>query len=253
MNLDFGKVDAYYPGRGFGFITRTFSNANNGHVFFHIKTIKQLNRAAEKILGLEYQTGALYFWYKIGMTAKGEQVAQALDVRDLKDHDKLVIKKIISALYNDISAALYDEIEAAAEDLFNANEISDLVAGRRKLEAEEKEKEHQCVGDDNFWIISDQCKIEEDEFRQLLAEISPYGFTKSKDVSNFICANQLGRKYRNISGVLEMESDRSTWSFNGGLSPKIYARLCRELGLASQGSCARPRAFTPYRAVIKSV
>ena len=95
-----------------------------------------------------------------------------------------------------------------------------------------------------------QEKLEEDEFCQLVAEMSALGFTNSKQVSTYIVRHKLGHKYKNISGVLQMELDGNVWNFNGGFPPEIYARLCKELGLGNQGTRARAGAFTPYKDII---
>jgi hypothetical protein len=92
-----------------------------------------------------------------------------------------------------------------------------------------------------------QERIEEEEFRNLLEEVSAQGFTRSNQVSDYIVKNRLGNKYKNISGILQMEAGGETWSFNGGFPPRIYARLCEEMGLGSNGSQARPVSFKPFK------
>ena len=89
--------------------------------------------------------------------------------------------------------------------------------------------------------------IEEEEFRQLVEEMSPHGFTHSSQVSDYIRRNKLRRKYKHISGILEMELDGNIWDFKGGFPPKIFAKLCDKLGLKSQGSKATPGKFTSYK------
>jgi hypothetical protein len=88
---------------------------------------------------------------------------------------------------------------------------------------------------------------EETEFRALVAEVRALGFTSSKQVSNYIMARKLGNKYGHISGRLTMERDGDQWPFYGGIQPRIYARLCNELGLDDQGTDARPGEFIPFR------
>ena len=89
-------------------------------------------------------------------------------------------------------------------------------------------------------------EVEEKEFQQLVDEMNSLNFTNSSQVSNYIIRNQLGNKYKHISGVLEMSKDGNTWNFNGGFPPKIYARLCSELNLTNQGTNARPGKFTSF-------
>lgn len=93
---------------------------------------------------------------------------------------------------------------------------------------------------------AEQEQIEEQEFQQLVAEIANFGFTNSSQVSNYIVSNRLGYKYKNISGILQMELDGTTWNFKGGFPPKIYAKLCNELGLSNNGTKARAVAFESF-------
>jgi hypothetical protein len=94
-------------------------------------------------------------------------------------------------------------------------------------------------------------KEREDEFRRLVAEIKPLNFTQSSQVSSYIVKKKLGFKYRNISGILQMERDGETWDFNGGFPSDIYARLCEALGLKHKGSRAHPGEFTPYKDILE--
>ena len=91
-----------------------------------------------------------------------------------------------------------------------------------------------------------QEQLEEDEFQNLVAEMTQLGFTHSSQVSNHIVSRRLGYKYKNISGILQMELDGTTWNFKGGFPPKIYARLCEELGLSNNGTRARAVAFESF-------
>ena len=95
-----------------------------------------------------------------------------------------------------------------------------------------------------------QSGVEEEEFRQLVAEMSVLGYTHSSQVSAYIVRHRLGYKYRNISGILQMQLNGNAWLFNGGFPQNVYARLCNALGLQSQGSGAVPGAFTPYKDII---
>lgn len=88
--------------------------------------------------------------------------------------------------------------------------------------------------------------VKEREFQALVAEMRPLGFTRSADVSNYIVKNRLGNKYGHISGILTMEGSGNQWEFVGGFPPKIYARLCDELGLGNQGTDAKPVHFVPF-------
>lgn len=92
-----------------------------------------------------------------------------------------------------------------------------------------------------------EADAEETEFRALVAEVRALGFTSSKQVSNYIMEHRLGNKYGHISGRLTMERDGDQWPFYGGIQPRIYARLCNELGLDDQGTDAKPGEFIPFR------
>lgn len=91
--------------------------------------------------------------------------------------------------------------------------------------------------------------VNEQEFNELVTELSAQGFTHSSEVSEYIVKNKLGAKYKNISGVLQMKKRGDEWSFEGGVPPDIYARLCQKLNLKNKGSQARPGEFTPYKNV----
>lgn len=89
-------------------------------------------------------------------------------------------------------------------------------------------------------------QLEDEEFKALVEEVSAKGFTQSRQVSQYIMANSLGRKYRNISGVLEFERDGDAWRYHGGFPPHIYARLCDALGLSQKPSDARVAGFKSF-------
>ncbi|WP_174869218.1 hypothetical protein [Pectobacterium polaris] len=90
-------------------------------------------------------------------------------------------------------------------------------------------------------------KVQEDEFRRLVAEVSAQGFSTSGQVSQYIVRNKLGNQYQNISGILEMKKAGDVWDFKGGFPTQIYARLCQELHLEDNGSIARPGKFTSFK------
>jgi hypothetical protein len=91
---------------------------------------------------------------------------------------------------------------------------------------------------------------EEREFFQLVAEISPLGFTTTKEVSAYIVNNNLGLKYKHISGVVTMEGEGREWDYRGGFPARIYARLCDKLGLSNQRSQAKLKNFIPFKDII---
>ncbi len=91
-----------------------------------------------------------------------------------------------------------------------------------------------------------RAQLEAAEFKALVEEVSAKGFTESRQVSNYIMANKLGRKYRHISGVLELERGEDAWQYHGGFPPHIYARLCEALELGQKPSDARVAGFKSF-------
>lgn len=91
-----------------------------------------------------------------------------------------------------------------------------------------------------------RAQLEDEEFNALVEEVSAKGFTESKQVSNYIMTNKLGKKYRHISGILELERDGDAWRYHGGFPPHIYARLCEALGLGQKPSDARVAGFKSF-------
>jgi len=88
--------------------------------------------------------------------------------------------------------------------------------------------------------------LEDEEFKALVEQVAAKGFTESRHVSNYIMVHKLGRKYRHISGILELERDGDAWRYHGGFPPHIYARLCEALGLSQKPSDARVAGFKSF-------
>jgi hypothetical protein len=88
---------------------------------------------------------------------------------------------------------------------------------------------------------------EEAEFALLLAEMKPLQFTDSAAVSRYIMKNRLGQKYQNVSGVVKMARDGTTWDFNGGFPPRIYRALCLELGLRKEHTRVSAIGFKSFK------
>jgi len=117
--------------------------------------------------------------------------------------------------------------------------------GRKERDALKKIEEAKRQKQVEYQKIQEE--IYEKEFGQLVAEIKPLGFIYSSEASKYIVNNQLGYKYKTISGHLEMELDGVTWNFKGGFPPKIYARLCQELGLCHKNTRAKPKKFESFK------
>ena len=255
-SIDFGTVENFIEDKGFGFVSRTFSSG--GHIFFHIKTIKRFSSKLAQELNSYDPYAAPYFWYEFEKTQKGAQVVA------------LVNPTIIAEQYADEFARIADSInkvwmdenqfvniygnfpplpESVAKATIDIIPAQDLILLKEKRVALEKEKNRVKVAEKEEMRAQRDArvKIEEEEFAQLLNEISNLGFTHSKQVSEYIVRNQLGYKYKNISGILRMGMRGDIWDFNGGFPTNVYARLCDELGLENQGSQAKPLGFRSYK------
>ncbi len=263
--IDFGKVDRYLEDRGFGFVSRTFTGSAYGaEVFFHIKTIKRASPELAEALN-SYEKP--FFWYEYEQTAKGAQVISLVDSRAIAKRFPDDYRNIINTaerMLVDESRTLnsFGQFSPLAETATRA--ILEIVPKDLLVQLEEKiselEKRKSCEREERRKIeaikrekaeekASIQKRIEEDEFARLVAEISALGFTHSKQVSEYIVQRRLGDKYKNISGVLEMQMRGKKYDFDGGFPPKIYARLCSELDLENQGSDAKPIGFRSYKEI----
>ena len=265
-SIDFGKVERYIEDKGFGFVSRNFSGQlYGGEVFFHIKTVKRTNPKLAQELKSFDPYDAPYFWYELESTGKGAQVTTLIDPRTIAKRHAAESARITDAitkiLVNENERLnifgrfppLSEAIIKAASEFIPKDELMRLEKERSALEAkknkvwqelEDIKKAERKEAEDKK---AAQVKIEEEEFSLLVKEISKLGFTHSKQVSEYIVRNRLGHKYKNISGVLQMQVRGTEWSFNGGFPPNIYARLCCELDLENQGSEAKPKGFRSYK------
>ncbi len=285
MNVDFGKVNTFFTNKGFGFITHNFFLKRSSELFFHITTIQKSNiDIANKINNGESD---IYFWYEFKRTLKGEQVTKIIEPKSINKESLEIIIPQMEKLWLNISKPVPSWLEIAGKDLLEINKLNEKRERLKQIEHEKIEakmrseiekiriklerdkllekrweerrrkkalevEQTEQVNDTTKIIqksekISEQQKIEEQEFQQLVKEIRPLGFSQSSQISNYIVKNQLGFKYQNISGILEMEKDGDTWSFKGGFPPRIYARLCEELGLENKGTRSKPVTFTPFK------
>lgn len=92
-----------------------------------------------------------------------------------------------------------------------------------------------------------QSSEEEKEYELALSEIRRQGFTRPSQMSSYIAKNKLGRKYRSISGVVDMSDGELSWDFEGGFRPDIYAMLCEDLGFRDKRNDVWSTGFTPYK------
>lgn len=256
VKIDFGKVEKYIEDKGFGFVSHTFVGSPSKEVFFHIKSVKRTHPKLAQALITYNSLEPLYFWYEFEISEKGQQVIAILDPTTIclnhPDSASIFIEVIEKSWVN-AELSIPESIRKATIDLLSLDETRQLETRRNILEQEKKKKyeELRRAGASRLQEVADQMeakeKAEETEFRQLVAEFSGLGFTQSKQVSAYIVRQKLGNKYQHISGVLQMKMEEDVWSFNGGFPPRIYARLCYELGLGNQGSRARPLSFTAYK------
>ena len=281
MNVHFGVVKKYFPQKGFGFVTHPLDSKTRQDVFFHIRNVQKFNRdIADKLSSYEANDD-IYFYYEAENTPKGEQVKSALPTDGigelLKDNLHDFTQKL-ECLWRNIETAhpvwlcgvtrdligtdglnkLKIETESLKKEKKEAEELKrkeierikeekqkqlELQERLRKIEAEERERQRKIEDEEQ----ERQQKIEDEEFELLVAEMKPKGFAKSAQVSNYIIKHRLGDKYKNISGILEMENNGSSWKFNGGFPPRIYAKLCKEIGLGNEGTYSKVVGFTPFK------
>lgn len=261
MNIDFGVVSKYISERGFGFV-RGLLLGNSTEIFFHIKTIKKADPKLATILASDSFGDDLHFWFETEITTKGTQVHTVLSREQIRrgaiTESTRIIERVES-YWRNIASQEPSWLEDVTLDLLGRNRTDELRLERSHLETEQKKKREVERKEYEAKVAIEQEerqrqreakeaqeKLEEDEFQSLVAEMTKFGFTHSSQVSNYIVYNRLGYKYKNISGVLQMELNGTTWNFKGGFPPKIYARLCDELGLSNNGTRARAVAFESF-------
>lgn len=263
MNIDFGVVKKYFSDRGFGFVTHTFISGHQSEVFFHIRNVKKTRADLAEKLANDESVDAICFWYETENTSKGEQVRNILksDVIQNMDIDNLqsIIEKV-EITWSDVDSSIPVWLREVTVDLVGADRAKEIDLERDALEREKRELEEKRQKERDVLRKTEEAKrrklldeqniqkeIEKKEFEQLVAEMKALGITESKEVSWHIMNNRLGDKYKNISGVVKMEQDGTSWNFKGGFPPDIYARLCSELGLSNQGTRARAVGFKAFK------
>lgn len=263
MNADFGKISNYVDGRGFGFV-RGLLSGNSSEIFFHIRTVKRADpKLAERITKDPFEE--YLFWFETEETAKGEQVRGVLtseQVRRGAIQDASRLESGIEGLWRNINIPKAEWLEGVTADLLGDSRALALAQERTRLEVEERKRRENARKEmearlaekeerDRRQIETKKAQeaIEEREFEALVDEMKQMNFSHSSQVSNYIVTRRLGLKYRNISGVLQMELNGTIWDFKGGFPPKIYARLCDALELSNEGTRARPVAFESFDSI----
>lgn len=233
MQINFGVVSKYFDDKGFGFARGVFNQKWQKEIFFHIKNIKKTRRDLAEKLSNEDDAERVCFWFESEITNKGEQIKAILtnkEVKDAIDNNLPLYINQIETMWNDLNAILPFWLREVTVDLVGENKATELNLARESKLAEQK-------------ALRD---IEMVEFEALVAEFKPLGFKTSKEVSNYIVRHQLGRKYKNISGIIRMERDGNEWDFKGGFPTEIYRKLCMALGLNNQRTTAKAIEFTSY-------
>lgn len=261
MSTDFGVVSNYISERGFGFV-RGLLLGNSSKVFFHIKTIKNTDAQLATRLSSEPFSKSFHFWFETEVTPKGLQVRTVLSPEQVRRGVITAPTRLIESIESywlDLRRQKPSWLDDVTSDLVGRDRADELSLEREHLEAEEQKKrelerkelearealeQEKRQRQRNAERVQEQ--LEEGEFKSLVAEITRFGFTHSSQVSKYIISNRLGYKYKNISGILQMECDGTTWNFKGGFPPKIYARLCDELGLSNNGTRAKAVAFESF-------
>lgn len=88
----------------------------------------------------------------------------------------------------------------------------------------------------------------EKEISELVTFFKMKGFTHSSQVSKYIRNNKLGKKYRNISGFLEMSNEEGdSWTFEGGIAPQYYKEICHRLNLDNNRTDSFVVGFESYK------
>lgn len=258
MTIDFGGLKSYYPDRGFGFVGRTFSNPN-GKVFFHIKKIKNKHPELAQNLDNSEAFETINFWYEIETTEKGEQVSKLWlntdNIPQSYTHELCGLKQKVESIWKNVDSPKPSWLDLVTIELAGVDRKHELSVERDNLESqlraaeEELRREAEALREHEIARIANKHRLEKtkaDELHQLLTDMRPLGFRYSKQLSNYIIKYQLGYRYPNISGIVIMEDGGTTWEFPGGFPPTIYQIICRELGLANQGTSARVIDFDSF-------
>lgn len=259
MNIYLGVVNKYFPQKGFGFVTHPLDSITRKDVFFHISKIQKSHKnIANKLLSYELGDN-IYFWYEAENTHKGEQVKSILQTDSigelLKSNPSSFTQKL-EFIWQDIGTSQPIWLEDVTLDLVGINGLNKLKLEReflkeaKELQRKERERlqeiEREKIEKERE-RIKEEMQKQKEEFELLIAEMEPKGFTMSAQVSNYIVRNRLGDKYKHISGVLEMTNGISSWKFNGGFPPEIYAMLCDRLNVVDKKTNSRVVDFTPFK------
>ncbi|MEZ2235271.1 cold-shock protein [Microcoleus sp.] len=273
MTIDFGSIKGYNPDRGFGFVGHTFFNPD-GKVFFHIKKIRRKHpELAQKLdSGEAFET--FNFWYEIETTEKGEQVSKlwlnADDIPQSYTNELCGLKQKVESIWKNIGSPKPSWLDHVTIKLVGVDCRDKLSVERDNLESQlraaeeerrreaEEERRREAEEERRREAEEEQRRKAEEEQRRkarielllLLKELRPLKFKYSNQLSAYIAKNQLGYRYPNISGIVRMAKEGKEWDFKGGFHKEVYKIICRELGLANQGTSATATKFTSYQQLL---
>ena len=226
-----------------------------------------------KILELTNENQLTPVFFKLGTTVSGSSVVtdvQSYDPLEIPNNsDGKQIKDLIEYRLTQppVSAEIIDFWKDCYDVLFTQSEkdaiqnkkeqlFQEYLEEQERIRIEKEKAEEQAriareKAEEQARIAREEQRreneLKEAEYKALLEEVRPLGFTKSSQVSNYIRGNNLKQKYGLISGHLQMERGFDTWNFDGGIDPEYYKRLCIELGLENNNSGSSVRGFSPYR------
>lgn len=228
---------------------------------------------SNRILEITKENKLTPIFFKLGTTVSGKPVVtdiQSYDPLEIPDNsDEKQVKSFIEYRLTKppVSAETIDFWKDCYDILFTQSEkdaiqnkkeqlFQEYLEEQERIRIEKEKAEEQAriareKAEEQARIAREEQRreneLKEAEYKALLEEVRPLGFTKSSQVSNYIRGNNLKQKYGLISGHLQMERGFDTWNFDGGIDPEYYKRLCIELGLENNNSGSSVRGFSPYR------
>ncbi|WP_066425082.1 cold shock domain-containing protein [Anabaena sp. 4-3] len=262
MMIDFGSIKTYNNDRGFGFVGCTFSSPS-GNVFFHIKKIKKkYPELADKLDNRETDVETVNFWYRIEINEKGQQVSElwlgTQEIRQIYADELHGLIQKVESIWKNVESPKPSWLDLVTIELVGVERKHELSGERDNLETqlreaeEEQGRQAEALRQNEIRRIANvhnRTKEEAEELEQLLAEMRPLNFKRSKDLSAYIVRHQLGYRYPNISGIVRMEDEGREWDFHGGFPTDIYSIICDELDLDNQGTTARAIKFTSFKSL----
>ncbi|MEM6755087.1 MAG: cold shock domain-containing protein [Cyanobacteria bacterium P01_C01_bin.38] len=267
MAIDFGTIIEYYD-KGFGYVGRTFSNSNK-KVFFHITEIRRKHPELAQKLDNNEAFETVNFWYEVEINEKGKHKGKpnvsklwlnAGNIPQSYTHELSGLTQKVQSIWKNLDSPKPSWLDLVTMQLVGIERSHELSVERDNLESQLKAAQEQrrmeeteALHENEIRKIAnkyDLTKAEANELHQLLTQMRPLKFERSKQLSAYIVEHQLGCNYPNISGIVRMEEAGIEWDFHGGFPPDIYKIICRELYLNNQGTRARAVGFTPFESLL---